>query len=38
MAPKKKNIFGGKSLSQLRKSIGLDKDKSKASTTEKDRD
>ena len=38
MAPKKKNIFGGKSLSQLRKSIGLDKDKSRASTTEKERD
>ena len=38
MAPKKKNIFGGKSLSELRKSIGLDKDKSKASTTEKERD
>jgi hypothetical protein len=38
MAPKKKNIFGGKSLSELRKSIGLDKDKSKASTTKKERD
>ena len=38
MAPKKKNIFGGKSLSELRKSIGLDKDKSRASTTEKERD
>tara|TARA_R100001591_G_scaffold13026_1_gene19138 strand:+ start:1746 stop:3488 length:1743 start_codon:yes stop_codon:yes gene_type:complete len=38
MAPKKKNIFGGKSLSKLRKSIGLDKDKSKASTTKKERD
>ena len=30
--------LGGKSLSDLRKSIGLDKDKSKASTTEKERD
>ena len=38
MAPKKKKIFGGKSLSELRKSIGLDKDKSRASTTEKERD
>ena len=38
MAPKKRNIFGGKSLSELRKSIGLDKDKSKASTTKKERD
>ena len=38
MAPKRKNIFGGKSLSELRKSIGLDKDKSKASTTKQERD
>jgi hypothetical protein len=30
--------LGGKSLSDLRKSIGLDKDKSKASTTKKERD
>jgi hypothetical protein len=38
---KKGRVFkglGGKSLSDLRKSIGLDKDKSKASTTKKERD
>ena len=30
--------FGGKSLSSFRKSVGLDKDKSKASTTKQERD
>ena len=30
-----KSFFGGKSLSDFRKSVGLDKDKSKASTTKK---
>lgn len=35
---KLKSFFGGKSLSDFRKSVGLDKDKSKASTTKQERD
>ena len=34
----KKKPFGGRSLSSFRKSVGLDKDKSKASTTKQERD
>ena len=34
----KKKLFGGRSLSSFRKSVGLDKDKSKASTTKQERD